>query len=105
VAGAGIGPAEVEKDVEEHRDTEIVCVAGTSGVGSFAHRYRVDQPRTQIKRKGNSGDGDRICTALEVQVYLGWWEGGSEPAAQPPSPCPARGGVYKARQDKPHRLF
>jgi hypothetical protein len=28
-AGAGEGPAEVEKDVEEHQDTEIVCVAGT----------------------------------------------------------------------------
>jgi hypothetical protein len=29
VAGAGEGPAEVEKDVEEHQDTEIVCFAGT----------------------------------------------------------------------------
>jgi hypothetical protein len=29
VAGAGEGPAKVEKDVEEHQDTEIVCFAGT----------------------------------------------------------------------------
>jgi hypothetical protein len=26
---ASKGPAEVEKGVEEHQDTEIVCVAGT----------------------------------------------------------------------------
>jgi hypothetical protein len=32
------------------------------GVGSFAQRYHVDQPRTQIKRKGNSG-GDLHRTA------------------------------------------
>jgi hypothetical protein len=25
-------------------------------VGSFVQRYHADQPRTQIKRKGNSGD-------------------------------------------------
>jgi hypothetical protein len=75
VAGAGEGPAEVEKDVEEHQDTEIVLtrspgldsavpsrhlvkfVLQVQGVGSFAQRYHVDQPpRTQIKRKGNSGD-------------------------------------------------
>jgi hypothetical protein len=65
VAGAGAkGPAEVEKDVEEHQDTEIVCVAGTrvQGVGSFAQRHRVGQPRTQIKRKGGPG-GDLHRTA------------------------------------------
>jgi hypothetical protein len=28
-AGAGEGPAEVEKDVEEQKDAEIVCFAGT----------------------------------------------------------------------------
>jgi hypothetical protein len=30
-------------------------VLQVQGVGSFAQRYHVDQPRTQIKRKGNSG--------------------------------------------------
>jgi hypothetical protein len=30
-------------------------VLQVQGVGSFARRYRVDQPRTQIKRKGDSG--------------------------------------------------
>jgi hypothetical protein len=29
VAGAGRGPAGVEEDVEEHRDTNIACVVGT----------------------------------------------------------------------------
>jgi hypothetical protein len=59
VAGAGGGPAGVEEDVEEHQDTNIACVAGTryrTEDGSSA-RCHVDQPRTQIKRKGNSGDG------------------------------------------------
>jgi hypothetical protein len=32
------------------------CVLQVQGVGSFAQRYHVDQPMTQIKRKGNSGD-------------------------------------------------
>ena len=37
-------------------------VLQVQGVGSFAHRYRVDQPRTQTKRRGNSG-GDLHRTA------------------------------------------
>jgi hypothetical protein len=37
-------------------------VLQVQGVGSFSQRYRVDQPRTQIKRKGNSG-GDLHRTA------------------------------------------
>jgi hypothetical protein len=57
VAGAGEGPAEVEKDVEEHQDTEIVCFAGTR---SWVVCAKI--PRTQIKRKGNSG-GDLHRTA------------------------------------------
>jgi hypothetical protein len=31
-------------------------VLQVQGVGSFSQRYHVDQPRTQIKRKRNSGD-------------------------------------------------
>jgi hypothetical protein len=66
---------------------------------SIPFSVKVAQPRTQIKRKGNSGD-DLHRTA---GPSLRWWEGGSEPAAQPPSPAgsvrPAR-GVHKTRQDK-----
>jgi hypothetical protein len=68
----------------------------------IGQRYHVDQPRTQIKRKGNSGD-DLHRTAGPL---LRQWEGGSQPAndsaAQPPSPAgsvrPAS-GAYKTRQD------
>jgi hypothetical protein len=86
----------VGKDVEEHQDTKIVCLQ-VQGVGSFAQRYRVDQPKTQMKRKGNSGD-DLHRTA---GPSLRYWEGGSEPAAQPP---PQRGAFAQheacIRQDK-----
>jgi hypothetical protein len=43
VAGAGSGPMEVEKYVEEHRDNLVLEV---EEVGLFAQRHRVDQPRT-----------------------------------------------------------
>jgi hypothetical protein len=54
VAGAGSGPAEVEKYVEELRYS---LVLEAQEVGLFAQRYRVDQPRTQAEGQGNSGDG------------------------------------------------
>jgi hypothetical protein len=69
-------------------------VLQVQGVGSFAQRYHVDQPRTQITRKGNSG-GDLHRTAGRS---LGWGEGGSEPAAQPPSPA---GSARPAHQHEP----
>ena len=72
-------------------------------VGSFAQRYHVDQPRTQIKRKGNSGDDLHRTAGPSLRQWERLWDGGSEPAAQPPSPAggvrPAR-GVYKTRQDR-----
>jgi hypothetical protein len=48
----------VEEEVEEHQDTNIACVAGTGQKMDRAQDATyVDQPRTQIKREGNSGDG------------------------------------------------
>jgi hypothetical protein len=68
-------------------------------VGLFAQRYRVDQPRTQTEGQGNSGHG---LHHKQVQVDLGWWEGGSWPTALPPSPArsvyPAR-GAYKTSEN------
>jgi hypothetical protein len=47
------GPAEVEKDVEEHRYS---LVLEAQEVGLFAQRYRVDQqPRTPDRRAGELG--------------------------------------------------
>jgi hypothetical protein len=91
-----------EKMLESIR-MRIWFVLQVQGVGSFAQRYHVDQPRTQIKRKGNSGD-DLHRTAgpgLRYEVV------GGGAASQQRSRPPQRGafaqherGVYKTRQDK-----
>jgi hypothetical protein len=58
-------------------------VLQVQGIGSFAQRYRVDQRRTQIKRKGNSGGDLHRTAGLSLLRAVG---GGSQSAAQPPSP-------------------
>jgi hypothetical protein len=64
-------------------------VLQVQGVGSFAQRHHVDQPGTQVKRKGNPGD-DLHRTA-----------GPSPPRAagggQRASSAPASGGARPAR--------
>jgi hypothetical protein len=80
IVRAGSGLAVVEKYVEEHRYT---LVLQAQEVGLFAQRYRVDQPRTHTEGQGNSGGG---LHHKEAQVDSGRWEGGSWPAAMPPSP-------------------
>jgi hypothetical protein len=52
VAGAGSGPAEVEKRVEEH---QYSLVLHTQEVGLFAQRYHAGQPRTQAEGEGGGG--------------------------------------------------
>jgi hypothetical protein len=47
---AGSGPAEVEKGAEGHRYS---LVLQAQGVGLFAQRYRVGQPRAQTEGQGN----------------------------------------------------
>jgi hypothetical protein len=93
VAGAGSGPAEVEsqlikKCVEEHRYS---LVLQAQGVGLFAQRYRVDQPRTQTEGQGNSGDG---LHRKQAQVDLGRWRGA---AGQHRCRPPQRGAFPKHR--------
>jgi hypothetical protein len=80
VAGAGRGPAEVKKYVEEYQDTEKL---------DFLRRD------TALGNRGprQSDRGTRVatCTAMtaskQAAVDIGRWEGGSEPAALPPPPC------------------
>jgi hypothetical protein len=52
VAGAGIEPAEAEKDVGEHRDSLVIEV---QEVGLLAQRWHVDQPNTQTKGRAGRG--------------------------------------------------
>jgi hypothetical protein len=74
------------------------------GVGSFAQRYHVDQPRTQIKRKGNSG-GDLNRTA---RPSLRQWEvvgaGSARPACACARPTALRKCVRKKKCSKKFRV-
>jgi hypothetical protein len=75
--------AGVEKGVEEHQDMEIVCVVGTR---SWVVCAQIPRWPTEDPDKANSGmsGGDLRRTAGPSLLRAG--EGGSEPAAQPPSP-------------------
>jgi hypothetical protein len=64
-------------------DMKIVCVVGTRSCGSFAQRYRVDQPRTQIKRKGNSGDDLHRTAGPGLLRAVGGGQRASSAAALP----------------------
>jgi hypothetical protein len=104
VAGAGGGPAGVEEDVEEQpsRYEHSLCCRYRTEDGSSA-RCRVDQPRTQIKRKGNSGDG-LLYTAQHAGPSIVRVVGGEQRAsgaASPPSGerSPSHGVYYKTRQE------
>jgi hypothetical protein len=66
VAGAGSGPAKVEKCVEEYRYS---LVLQAQGVRLIAQIYHVDQPRAQTEGQGNSGDG---LHHKQAQVGSGW---------------------------------
>jgi hypothetical protein len=58
-------------------------VLQVQGVGSFAQRYRVDKPRTQIKRKGNSGDDPDAPHSRSKFEVVGGGQRASSAAALP----------------------
>jgi hypothetical protein len=77
-------------------------VLQVQGVGSFAQTYHVDQPRAQIKRKGNSG-GDLHRTAGPSPLRAVGMREASQQRSRPPqrgAPAQTFKYIYASTQAK-----